>query len=184
MRYKLKIENIIQDCLKGNERAKTKLYNFVYDSVNYVVSKFFKDPDTVNELIQLSFIRIFESLHKLDNTYLKSWCGIITKNICIDYIKNNKRKKSIQLEYKDCIFDNDLLNVVPINEEEIDYTKLYDAIESLSPACKISIKMFYFDKLSFKEIANKFNIKETSAKANCHKGRKKLEKKLEKSFFI
>lgn len=197
-------EELITGCIANDNKAITQFY-YKYKPVMRIISrKYFNSIDDVNELTQLSFIKVINNLNSYSGPYLKAWICRITRNMCIDYIRVKKTKKKTIHDIKYGILDDAFQDVDNINQtnhnfliddndfddnieyqnnKEKQYIILENEIEKLTPAYKSAIKLHYYENMSFKKIAIQLNVSENSVKANCCKARKKIKKNIEENFY-
>ena len=114
--------------------------------------------------------------HKVDN--FKPWLYVVTKNYCFDELrKKNRRldkKKVAENMYSEQVFHPDS---VGSNKEKL----LHNCIEKLSAKQKYIIKAFYFDKMSYQQIADSNNIEWSTIRSKIQNGRRMLKKCIEKN---
>lgn len=114
--------------------------------------------------------------HKIDN--FKPWLYVVTKNYCFDVLrKKNRRldkKEVAEIMYSEQVFHPDSVD----NEKE---KTLHNCIEKLSTKQKYIIKAFYFEKMSYQEIADSNNIKWSTIRSKIQNGRRMLKKCIEKN---
>lgn len=69
---------------------------------------------------------------------------------------------------------NPALHDKPEQDSTTDYEKLHDAVESLSEELKETLRLYYRDGYSTKEIASLKGVGESSIRARLHRARKKI----------
>lgn len=122
--------------------------------------------DLVNETIAA----VYQKLDGLrsEKAFL-SYLFSTASNIC----KNEIRRKKIIFYQAE--FEEDQLNIMAEREDEkVDVTFLYKALNLLSPDQKDAIVLFEISGFSIKEIAELKKTSEDSIKQRLHRGRKKL----------
>lgn len=151
--------------------------------------RYISDRDSAQEVVQESFIKIFEKLSSYDKKgSLEGWLRRIVVNTAIDSIRKSK-KDPFRTDN-----DNDF-NLGAINpmeeQEDIDLFHLkaeiaMEAIQELSPAYKTVFNLYVIENYSHKEIAEKLNISEGTSKSNLAKAKMNLMKlvasKLDKQY--
>jgi RNA polymerase sigma-70 factor (ECF subfamily) len=176
-----KINEVIQNCINGNERSKTLLFEIKYNFIKRSVRRYFKDPDTIDEVIQLSFIKIFNKLKSFNTDNFNGWCNKLACNTALDYIQSRKTNKVNHITYTDVIYDYDLFHSLDNynnNLDDVELTKiqnLHKCINKLTPKYKIAINMFYFEEKTFGEISKITGTTESTAKTNCLRARRNLK---------
>jgi len=114
--------------------------------------------------------------HQVDN--FKSWLYVLTKNYCLDILRKKSRrldkKETAELMYSEQIYHPDS---VAYEKEMI----LHECIEKLKTEQKQIIKLFYFDKLSYRVIAERLNIEWSKVRSQIQNGRRMLKNCIEKN---
>lgn len=103
-----------------------------------------------------------------DNEQFGAWISRIAKNMCIDFIRVQKRRRNF---VKRCALTNRSISK--------DYAKLESALAKLSEKYRLPLMLYYFDGRSTKTIAEALKISEAAAQTRMSRARKKLRKLLE-----
>ena len=92
----MNIENLLENIKAGDTNALQNLYDIFSPMMRDICMRITKeDEDTINDLVQDSFILVYYSLDRLKNpNKFKGWCAAITKNVCFKYLK---KKQKLQL---------------------------------------------------------------------------------------
>lgn len=145
-----------------------------------VVRKYVKDEDTIEELLQKSFIKIYEKLKSYEFIgSFEGWICMITRNLVIDHI----RRKDPLLHSSEIIDNVHLVSEdVNLNELEIEFENKINAINEcidlLTPAYKDCFIMYVINECSHKEIAESLGISVGCSKSNLFKAKNKIRKLL------
>ncbi|MGC4099705.1 RNA polymerase sigma factor [Ferruginibacter sp.] len=148
--------NVIEEIKKGEVNAFTAVYNLYHVKLYRYFLKKTKDPETTKELVQLSFIKLWNSKHTLsDNFPFDNQLFVIAKTTFIDFIRQDALKKS-----RSAVLEEDTaewLQTSPDSSfEEADY---FDkVITALPPVRKKIFIMSRSKGLNYKEIANELSI--------------------------
>lgn len=149
--------------LKSDDR---EAYNFIfltyYMELYYIALKYLNDTDEAKDLVQSTFIKIWEKRSSLIvNQSIKPFLFTVHKNNCLDkikYINSNRNKFFVResgiKEYQD--YQDDAPDEMLI-AEELEF-KIVKAISLLPERCRIIFEFSRFHELTYKEIANKLNI--------------------------
>jgi RNA polymerase sigma-70 factor (ECF subfamily) len=154
-------QEFIQRCLKQEkgawdefvDRYSRLIYNYIYSV--FKIKGVNPSSDTVNDLFQEVFLSLIkDNFHKLrqfkgkNNASLASWLRIITINLCLDYLKKEKKSKlSLDEDFgdeggslKDILADEGILaDQLLANQERLQY--LSECIDSLSSQDKYFLEM-------------------------------------------
>lgn len=137
------------------------------------------------ELVQDAMLQAYLSLGKLnDPMRFKSWLYGIVLNVCrndwrrqrvisfsLETMIGNRIDESASLSDSSC----DPQRVV---EQEELHSTLREAIDTLSYKNRLATKLFYFEQLSLKEVANHLDISVNAVKGRLHKARQQLRSQL------
>lgn len=130
---------------------------------------------------QDSVIQIFEKLiielpkHEVKN--FKSWLYVLTKNHCFMALRSGKGEKKRMEEWKsEQVFMESGEIMHPIDREDDALKDALNAcIEKLKIEQKSCVKLFYYEKQSYKEIAEKMQLEEKKVKSLLQNGKRNLK---------
>lgn len=163
---------------KSGELDVSILYNRYKLLVFGTCMKYLKNKVDSDDAVSEIFVIVDNKLrtHKVDN--LKSWLYTVTKNYCMEIFRKQGRqrdkKKEAEFMYSDQIFHPDDL------KDEVLFQKLEKCIEKLPPKQKNTIVSFYYDKKSYKLIAEEHDISWAKIRSFIQNGRRNLKLCLEK----
>jgi len=86
---------LVELILAGDETAFEQLFDRHKRMVGLVASRYFRRPEQIEEIIQISFAKAFVELSKFRGDHelsLASWLARITTNACFDSLRNTKRR--------------------------------------------------------------------------------------------
>ena len=155
-----KDEEIIKDILKGDKESfGVLIYRFEKKLFRYI-NRFIYDTNEAEDLMQVVFIKAYTNLNGFNFNYKFSpWIYRIAHNEIVNYIKKKQRNK--------IVFDVDWDIIMPLNtgkkiDEEIDLNNLEiwlkDNIAKISDKYKEVLVLYYFEEMSYKEIADIIKI--------------------------
>jgi RNA polymerase sigma-70 factor (ECF subfamily) len=146
----------------------------------YAALGFLGSHDSAMELSQEAFIRAYRNFKNFDNTKkFFTWYYKILRNLCFNYIRDNKKKVSISfLESADYTNDeDDPVYAIEKNEEN---KTIEAALMQLSFEEREIIILKEFEDCSYKEIADTLDIPIGTVMSRLYYARKKLGQKLGK----
>jgi RNA polymerase sigma-70 factor, ECF subfamily len=155
-----KDEDIVKEVINGDKEAFGFLiYRFEKKIFRYI-NRFIYDDSEAEDLLQGVFIKAYINLNSFNfNFKFSPWIYRIAHNEIVNYIKKQQKNK--------LIFDIDWDVIVPINvgksmSEEIDINKLdkwlKDHINKIPDKYKEVLVLYYFEDMSYKEIADIIKI--------------------------
>lgn len=146
--------------------------------------RYTKDHDRAQEVVQESFIKIFDKLDKFDfKGSFEGWMRRIMVNASIDAIR--KRNRQPFLTDEEYVFNEK--STVQEHDFDEDITKVkaeyaMEAIQQLSPAYRTVFNLYVIENYSHKEIAEILDVSEGTSKSNLAKAKQNLRKILSDKF--
>ncbi len=178
MNSKNDLNNIIEGCLRDKRKYQEKLFKLYYGKLMGVALRYTKDRDTAQEIVQNSFIKLFEKLSTFDRKgNFSNWASRIVANTAIDYIR--KSKNAPFLSDENYVFDSNNDSNSEIDELEMSTIKtelILKAIQQLSPAYQTVFNLYVIEDYSHKEIADMLGISEGTSKSNLSKAKMNIHK--------
>lgn len=185
MEKRVDLQKVIEGCLKKDRRAQGQLFEMYYGKLIVVALRYISDRDTAEEILQNSFIKIFDKLDAFDfKGSFDGWTRKIVANTSIDYIRRSK--KDPLLSGEDTDFVTDTFDPM-VESEDLDGMMLkgelaLKAIQNLSPAYRTVFNLYVIEDFSHKEIAEKLGISEGTSKSNLAKAKMNLKGMLSHQF--
>ena len=133
-----------------------------------------KDVDLAKDIAQESWTIIINKLVDLkEPEKFKSWAISIVNRKAIDYIRTkNREQKKIQQFYNEKTVES---SVADIADNLALKQKLLKAIEKLSEAQQMVVKLFYVEAYSLKEISELLSVSIGTTKSRLFHAREKLK---------
>ncbi len=168
---------LILDCLNGNNEAFSELVTRYKRLVYSVAYKFTKDSDEANDMAQDAFIKMYRSLSKYNNQYkFSTWTVKVTTNICIDYMRRKKFNTISLDEIENFTGKNNSPEEHYLRKEKS--ITLKRAIDSLPEIYRVPIILYHQQGLSYKEIAEKLDKPISIVKNRIFRARNSLRESL------
>jgi RNA polymerase sigma-70 factor (ECF subfamily) len=176
------LNELINGCLQNNRKFQEQLFKLYYGKMLVVSMQYTKDRDTAQEIVQDSFIKIFEKLNLFDNKgSLEGWIRRIVVNTAIDRIRKSKKDPFLIDNDNDYILGGtnpmEELEDLRLSEEKSEI--ILEAIQQLSPAYRTVFNLYVIEDFTHKEIAEKLGISEGTSKSNLSKARVNIHKLIE-----
>ena len=151
-----------------------RIYNLVY--------KYVPNSETAKDLSQEIFIKAFRALpHFKRQSAFYSWLYRIAINLCIDFIRQQKRGQTLSFEDlaaggNDEVVFNDASPLPPDRLETKELGKIIgQAVQQLPPKQQHVFNLRYHGGLQLKEIAAQLDRSEGTVKAHLHHAHKRLQ---------
>ena len=127
------------------------------------------DEDSANDLVQETFMKVWQNLEKFRNQALIStWIYRIAVNTCLSYLRVEKRQAKDELT--DTIIENKTEEISGKNEQ---IASLYKCISQLEENELILITMV-LDEIPYHEIAQISGISDGNLRVKIHRIKQKL----------
>ena len=168
-------EALIASLRKDKSAAKRSLYEQFHRYLAAVCARYVRDDDTVKDLLQETFIKIFtrfDSFEYRGTGSLQAWCRRIAVNEALQYLRNSKRLAETPLE---------TLGELPEPDEtprvdDIPQQELLAMIRRLPDRYRTVFNLYIFEEMSHKEIAALLQIGESTSASNLHRAKALLTK--------
>lgn len=176
---KLKDEIIIRFLKSDSDAEKTKAFKAIYARFYKMIDNFITsnsgDPSQTKDIFQDCLIILFKKVKTKDfaltsglGTYIYSIC----RNLWLKELKLNGRTSDLTEEIESIPIDHSTIDSIIHDENSLILASMLD---KLGDNCKRVLLLYYYDKLSMKQIAEKLNFSsEQIAKNNKSKCMKKL----------
>lgn len=176
----LKDEIFLKKLIKGDRSVQFEFYNKYSPKMYGVCLRYTSNTDEANDLLQESFIKIFNKIEKFNNKgSLEGWIRRIVVNTCID----NFRKNSKFLEDKDI---DDVSYALESDSDifgELNYKEILFVINKLPDGYKTIFNLYAIEGFTHKEIAEELSISVNTSKSQYSRARKSLLRLLETHYY-
>lgn len=149
-----------------------ELFRKHYNEALLYVLSLSKDRSISEEIVSDAFFKALETSDEILN--FKAWLFTVCRNLY--YNEQRRRRRSTELPEEIAGERDALINEIVRRE---DYRALYHAIELLPAAQSEIITLFYFERLSVKEISGIVGKTADHVKVILFRARENLRKKLE-----
>lgn len=173
-------KEIIRALGNGNSNAFQQVFNDCYESLCQYAFTILKDMDEAEDMVQSTFIKIWENRENLDIKYtLKAYLFKAVYHKCINQLEH----RAIKLKYQD--------HGVRVHSSQVQHPEVFPnelednikkAIGKLPPQCRIIFMMSRYDELRYSEIAQKLNISVNTIENQISKALKILRSELKDIF--
>lgn len=151
-------KDLLEAIREGDQTAFEMIFKEYYQALCRYANSFLNDREEAEEVVQGSFIGIWEKRSALYiTTSLKAYLYQAIRNRCLNVIKHEKVKQQ-HAEHQLVMMPNHdeaTTNTVLSNELE---KKIYLAMQALPEQCRLVFKLSRFEELKYQEIADQLNI--------------------------
>jgi len=132
-----------------------------------------KDAGLAEDAVNDIFVQISKKLKTHNVEYFKSWLYTVTRNHCIEILRKENRhrdkKNASELMYTEAVFH-------PDDVEDAETIKaLSDCISELPPNQQKCIQLFYYEKVSYQNIAESLDLNWNKVRSFIQNGRRNLK---------
>ena len=157
---------------EAHQQAMDKLYMQYADYMTGVCARYISDEDTIKDVLQESFIKIFTQIHKFEyrgKGSLKAWLTKVVVNEALIHLQKNKE---IFVPLQESTI-SDLPDEEP-NVENLGADVLFTFIQKLPDGYRTVFNLFVVEGKSHKEIAEILHIQPATSASQFLRARKLL----------
>ena len=173
-------ESIIKEAQAGSSEAFAIIYNETVRTAYYVAKRILLDEDATEDVLQESYIAVFEHLSDYKTGNIQGWIDTIVANRAKNYLRRKNPIFFSEMETEEnpvVEFEEDKIEFRP--DEKVDYSEtqrlILEIVDNLSPEQRLSVMLFYFEEKSVKEIAEICECSENTVKSRLNYARKKIK---------
>lgn len=166
-------ENIIAACLKQNRKAQKELFDRYNLKLYAVVYNYMNDGEEAKEVLQRSWIEIFNSLSNYkEKDALEGWLKTIV--IRQAWKANKQRTKVVDIN---SISHESADNSAARLMDSMTCQEILKEMELIPSAARMVFKLFVLDELSHSEIADQLGINRSTSRAHLAQARKIMRRR-------
>ena len=176
------LTELINGCLRNDRKSQEQLFKLFYGKMLGVCCQYTNDRDTAQEIVQDSFIKVFEKLNLFDSSgSFEGWIRRIVVNTAIDRIRKSKKDPFLTDNDNDFRLggENPMEELENLQLTESKAELIMEALQQLSPAYRTVFNLYVIEDYNHKEIAEKLGISEGTSKSNLSKARANIHKLIE-----
>lgn len=177
---------IIEQVLRGNNNAFGQLVERYQTKVYNLALRMCGNEDDAYDLSQEAFVKAWQNLDSFHReAAFSTWLFRLTSNVCIDFLRSQKRRNAVSLS---CLDDDNAVIQLDLPDPGLgpeaavlaaeDRELLARALDQLPTDCRQIITLRAIDDLSYAQIAQVLNIQEGTVKSRLSRARAQLKNKL------
>ncbi|MEO6334903.1 MAG: RNA polymerase sigma factor [Pyrinomonadaceae bacterium] len=179
---------LVELVLAGDETAFEHLFDRHKRMVGLVASRYFRQPDQIEEILQISFAKAFVELARFRGVHdlsLASWLARITTNACFDALRSSKRRP----EHLCCeLAEGEMealaalsADAAPDAEKQLLHRDLASKLLGRLPVeDRALLEMLYAEEMSVAEIAEVTGWSQSKVKIKAWRARNAMRRVLKK----
>lgn len=155
-----------------------KIFRADFKGLCFFAQKYVKDFEAAREIVQDSFISLWERRSGLDTRRpVKSYLTTTIHNRCLNYLRDNRKFNHRILEIENLIEHSETSDNDFLVEKELEMA-IQHAIAELPEKCREVFLLNRYENLKYKEIAEKLGISLKTVEAQMSKALQHLRIKL------
>lgn len=146
------------------------------------------NPDDAFDLTQEAFLRAWRSMEQVrESGAFSSWLFRLTSNVCLDFLRAAKRRKTVSLSFEGEDGEQQLELPDPSPDPEhcllamANRQAVMEAMNDLAVEHRQILTLRVINELSYQQIAEILDVAEGTVKSRLSRARRALRKKLEQS---
>ena len=162
----------------GRNTCIEKLYQTYYMDVYSYIMTLVKDASLSEELTQEVFYRAMRSEFRGKSSE-RTWLCAIAKNLCTDELRKRQKEAVYDEETAEAADDSKHADVEHSVISRMENLQIHMALHQLEEPYREVFSLRVFGELSFRDIGMVFGKTENWARVTYHRGKLKLQDKLE-----
>ena len=181
-KHELELQQGLVARIKGGEReAFSELVRLYQKKIFVSAYGFFPNRDDALEIVQETFMRVFEKIAGFHQDYsLSGWIYRLTHNICIDYYRKFAKKKALENNFAD-VPEKQLAmveNCQAVLESRQMSAAIDRAAENLSLKQKSVFTLKYRQGMKLQQVAEVMNVSLGTVKTLHHRALRKIRQEV------
>lgn len=179
---------LVELVLAGDENAFENIFDRYKRLVASVAARYFRRPEQIEEIIQISFTKVYIELKNFNGKHdfsLASWIGRIAANSCLDILRSQKRKpENLHCELSEAetesLFGDAKCEDKTAENLHIQRDLADKLLSSLPAEDRAVMQMLEIEEMSVKEVAQITGWSNSKVKIRAFRSRNALRKILRK----
>ena len=166
-------------CESGDLAYFVEAYKRYMPLVYGVALKYLKRPEDAQDAVMQLFEELIVKVKETEIQSFKAWLYTCIRNNCLMEIRKRNKNLSVSLDDSFMEFCDDF-HLTVVSESENREESLRECVESLPEKQRISVKYFFFDELSYKEVEERTGFSLKMVKSFIQNGKRNLKLCLER----
>ncbi len=162
---------IIIKAQKGNPKAQKKLYELYAKAMFNICYRMMNNIAEAEDMLQEAFC---EAFRRLETFRFESTFGAWIKRIVINRCINELKRRKIELEYGDHVYQVDLTDEIDEGENLMQVEKIKKAMGLLPDGYRVVFSLYLLEGYDHQEISEILGISESTSKSQLARAKKKL----------
>ncbi len=171
--YKNIHQEVIDRCMKGDEKAQFQLYKVYYKAMYSVSLRILNNEVEAEDVMQEAFLKAFRKIKTYKGEVsFGAWLKKIVVNRSLDYLK----KRKVHFEEV-----NERTTQIPefqVEAKEVDVQAIKDAIQSLPDGYRVVLSLYLIEGYDHEEISQILGISNSASRTQLLRAKNKLRELL------
>lgn len=155
--------NRFEDILRSENR---KIYNYLL--------KILRNKEDAEDILQETFLAFYKKMDVVSNETCVSYLYRTAHNQALNHIKKRNKMNKFSSSYSEMDYMAEKVNDTTIDESKSNAVR--NAISKLAPKYALLLEMQFYQKMSYKNIAQKLEISVGAVDSKLVRAKKKLKK--------
>lgn len=139
-----------------NEHTYKEIYSRYFNDICRFLNFYTNDYQTIEDVVQEVFVKLWNEKDLKEIRYIKTYLLNSARNRMLNHLRDTENHKELLTEWAKS--ELELLNSTDCVDRNLFIVYLHEAIDDLPIKCKEIFIASREEKMSYKEIASKFNI--------------------------
>jgi RNA polymerase sigma factor (sigma-70 family) len=146
-----------------------------------VCMKYLKNEEEAKDGVQQVFLKAITELHKYRVEYFKSWLYMVAKNHCLMKLRDKQGRSMTEIKEQMAVTPPEEGNILHEHlEKDKQLDLMSDSLQQLNEEQKLCVTLFYLEKKSYQEIAERTGFNLLQVKSYIQNGKRNLKILIEK----
>lgn len=164
-------KQIITKAKKGNSKAQKQLYELYVKAMFNLCYRMMNNVAEAEDVLQEAFC---EAFRRLDSFRFESTFGAWIKRIVINKCINELKRKKIELEYGDQVYQVEISNDEQLEDNTFQIEKIKRAMGLLPDGYRVVFSLYLLEGYDHQEISEILGISVSTSKSQLARAKKKL----------
>ncbi len=146
-----------------------------YSSLIYgICLKYLKEEMKAEDAFMQIFEKLMKKLKNQEISNFKSWLGVVTKNHCLEILRQQKKHLTVSLD-QGLMQNEPFLHPFEEADKETEFKQLEQCLSELTSIQKDCVELFYYQNKSYKDIALLKSLSLGKIRSSIQNGRRNLK---------
>jgi RNA polymerase sigma factor (sigma-70 family) len=173
--YKKSDEQLVGEVQTGIVSSYEQLVRRFERKLFFYALRIVRHEDDAKDAVQEAFIHVYEHIERFDRSRsFSAYVYSITHNEAITIIRKRKHTESLDT----VSVAGDVLSPIDKIIAQASREEIARAVDSLEPKYRDVVRLYYFDDLSYEEIAQTLHIPINTVRTNLKRGKMRLKDRI------